>query len=108
VPAVIVNPPRDAKVSTLEVFGPVTCVYPFTRLGDAISAANSLPMADRYVSNLQWQTIRGCEGSGHRERSVSDSVSVRTPLSTLNSHWGTPSRFDIQVRKIVEEWTGPK
>jgi acyl-CoA reductase-like NAD-dependent aldehyde dehydrogenase len=44
VPAIIVNPPRDAKVSTLEVFGPVTCVYPFTRLDDAITAANSLPM----------------------------------------------------------------
>jgi acyl-CoA reductase-like NAD-dependent aldehyde dehydrogenase len=27
------------------VFGPVTCVYPFTRLEDAIDAANSLPMA---------------------------------------------------------------
>jgi acyl-CoA reductase-like NAD-dependent aldehyde dehydrogenase len=45
VPAIVVNPPRDAKVSTLEVFGPVTCVYPFTRLDDAIAAANSLPMA---------------------------------------------------------------
>ena len=37
--------PRDAKVSTLEVFGPITCVYPFTRLDDAVTAANSLPMA---------------------------------------------------------------
>jgi acyl-CoA reductase-like NAD-dependent aldehyde dehydrogenase len=40
-PSIIVNPPADAKVSTLEVFGPVTCVYPFTRLDDAIT----LPMA---------------------------------------------------------------
>jgi acyl-CoA reductase-like NAD-dependent aldehyde dehydrogenase len=45
VPAIIVNPPRDAKVSTLEVFGPITCVYRFTRLDDAIAAANSLPVA---------------------------------------------------------------
>jgi acyl-CoA reductase-like NAD-dependent aldehyde dehydrogenase len=45
VPSIIVNPPADAKVSTLEVFGPITCVYPFTRLDDAITAANSLPMA---------------------------------------------------------------
>jgi acyl-CoA reductase-like NAD-dependent aldehyde dehydrogenase len=45
VPSIIVNPPRDVKVSTLEVFGPVTCVYSFTRLDDAIAAANSLPMA---------------------------------------------------------------
>ena len=45
VPAIILNPPTDAKVSTLEVFGPVTCVYSFTRLDDAIAAANSLPVA---------------------------------------------------------------
>jgi len=45
VPSIIVNPPAGAKVSTLEVFGPVTCVYPFTRLDGAITAANSLPMA---------------------------------------------------------------
>jgi acyl-CoA reductase-like NAD-dependent aldehyde dehydrogenase len=45
VPSIIVNPPRDAKVSTLEVFGPVTCIYPFTRLEDAITAANSPPWA---------------------------------------------------------------
>jgi acyl-CoA reductase-like NAD-dependent aldehyde dehydrogenase len=44
-PAIIVNPPRDTKVSTREVFGPITCVYPFTRLDDAIEAANSLPVA---------------------------------------------------------------
>jgi acyl-CoA reductase-like NAD-dependent aldehyde dehydrogenase len=44
-PSIIVNPPASAKVSTLEVFGPVTCVYSFTRLHDAIAVANSLPMA---------------------------------------------------------------
>jgi acyl-CoA reductase-like NAD-dependent aldehyde dehydrogenase len=44
-PSIIVNPPRDAKVSTLEVFGRITCVYPFTRLQDAVAAANSLPLA---------------------------------------------------------------
>jgi acyl-CoA reductase-like NAD-dependent aldehyde dehydrogenase len=44
-PAIIVNPPADAKVSTLEIFGPVTCVYRFQRLDDAIAAANSLPVA---------------------------------------------------------------
>jgi acyl-CoA reductase-like NAD-dependent aldehyde dehydrogenase len=45
IPAIIVNPPRDTKVSTLEVFGRITCVYPFTRLDDAVVAANSLPVA---------------------------------------------------------------
>jgi acyl-CoA reductase-like NAD-dependent aldehyde dehydrogenase len=42
-PSVLVEPPSTAKVSTLEVFGPVTCVYSYTRLEDAIAAANALP-----------------------------------------------------------------
>lgn len=42
-PAILVNPQADAKISTLEVFGPVTCVYPYRRLDDALAAANSLP-----------------------------------------------------------------
>ncbi len=44
-PVVLVEPTIDEKVSTLEVFGPVTCVYPYRDLGDAITAANSLPYA---------------------------------------------------------------
>jgi acyl-CoA reductase-like NAD-dependent aldehyde dehydrogenase len=44
-PAILVNPRPDAKVSTLEVFGPVTCVYPYTQIDDAIEAANALPLA---------------------------------------------------------------
>jgi acyl-CoA reductase-like NAD-dependent aldehyde dehydrogenase len=44
-PSVLVNPAKDAKVSTLEVFGPLTCVYPFHTLDDAIEQANSLPVA---------------------------------------------------------------
>lgn len=44
-PSILVAPPRDAKVSTLEVFGPVTCVYPFDRIDDAIAEANSLPVS---------------------------------------------------------------
>jgi acyl-CoA reductase-like NAD-dependent aldehyde dehydrogenase len=44
-PAILVEPPADAKVSTHEVFGPVTCVYAFTDLDEAIARANSLPVA---------------------------------------------------------------
>src|SRR5262245_7823894 len=44
-PCILVNPPRNAKVSTLEVFGPVTCVYAFQNLDEAIEASNSLPVA---------------------------------------------------------------
>jgi acyl-CoA reductase-like NAD-dependent aldehyde dehydrogenase len=44
-PSIVVNPRPNAKLSTLEVFGPVTCVYPYTRIDDAIAAANALPLA---------------------------------------------------------------
>lgn len=44
-PAILVEPPPDAKISTHEVFGPVTCVYRYTKLDDAIARANSLPVA---------------------------------------------------------------
>ena len=44
-PAVVVEPPADAKVSQLEIFGPVTCVYGFQELDRAIDAANALPFA---------------------------------------------------------------
>lgn len=44
-PSILVSPPRDAKVSTLEVFGPVTCIYPFDHIDDAIAEANSLPVS---------------------------------------------------------------
>jgi acyl-CoA reductase-like NAD-dependent aldehyde dehydrogenase len=44
-PTVLLNPPRDAKVSTQEVFGPVVCVYGTESLTDAIAQANCLPVA---------------------------------------------------------------
>jgi acyl-CoA reductase-like NAD-dependent aldehyde dehydrogenase len=44
-PSILVNPALDAKVSTLEVFGPTTCIYPFTKIDEVIAAANALPTA---------------------------------------------------------------
>lgn len=44
-PCVLVDPPADAKVSMLEIFGPVTCVYGYADLDDAIARANGLPYA---------------------------------------------------------------
>ncbi len=42
-PTVIVDPPSTAHVSQEEIFGPVTCVYGYSDMGDAIARANSLP-----------------------------------------------------------------
>jgi len=44
-PTVLVDPPSDATVSTSEIFGPVTCVYPYDQIDDAIAQANALPHA---------------------------------------------------------------
>jgi len=44
-PTVILNPPVQAKLSQLEVFGPVVCVYAYDDIADAITAANNLPTA---------------------------------------------------------------
>jgi len=44
-PSILVNSPKTAKVSTLEVFGPLTCIYPVRSLDEAIAEANSLPVA---------------------------------------------------------------
>lgn len=44
-PTVLLNPPKDAKVSAMEVFGPVVCVYGYDNIDDAIQQANSLPVA---------------------------------------------------------------
>lgn len=44
-PSIVVKPPLDAKLSTLEVFGPTTCVYGFSEIDAAIELANALPYA---------------------------------------------------------------
>ncbi len=44
-PTVLLNPPDDVRVSTLEIFGPVICVFAYDDIDDAIRQANSLPVA---------------------------------------------------------------
>jgi acyl-CoA reductase-like NAD-dependent aldehyde dehydrogenase len=44
-PTILVEPKPHSLVSRSEVFGPVTCVYAFSDLAEAISRANSLPYA---------------------------------------------------------------
>jgi acyl-CoA reductase-like NAD-dependent aldehyde dehydrogenase len=44
-PTVLLDPPDDARVSTLEIFGPVVCVYGYDDLDAAVDQANALPVA---------------------------------------------------------------
>lgn len=44
-PTVLRNPPKDAKVSQMEIFGPVVCLYDYIDIDEAINTANSLDYA---------------------------------------------------------------
>jgi acyl-CoA reductase-like NAD-dependent aldehyde dehydrogenase len=44
-PTVLLDPPDDARVSTMEIFGPVVCVYGYESVDVAVRHANSLPVA---------------------------------------------------------------
>lgn len=55
-PTILLNPPMHTKVSTMEIFGPVICLYDYTALGEAISLANGLDFAFQaavYTGDLQ-------------------------------------------------------
>jgi acyl-CoA reductase-like NAD-dependent aldehyde dehydrogenase len=54
-PTVLLNPPLDAKISMLEIFGPVVCVYSYSDREKAIEIANSLDVhfqASVFTKNL--------------------------------------------------------
>ena len=42
---ILFNPPKDARVSTKEVFGPVACIYSYKDVEEAFDAANSLEVS---------------------------------------------------------------
>ncbi len=44
-PTIILNPGKNAKVSTREIFGPVVCFYTYSSRKEAIDRANSLPFS---------------------------------------------------------------
>lgn len=44
-PTVLLEPSENSRVSNLEIFGPVACIYGYDEIDDAIKRANSLPVA---------------------------------------------------------------
>ncbi|MBX5088355.1 aldehyde dehydrogenase family protein [Rhizobium lentis] len=54
-PVILVEPPKDSKVATLEAFGPITCLFTVRSLDEAIRYANSLPVA--FQSSIFTQDI---------------------------------------------------
>jgi acyl-CoA reductase-like NAD-dependent aldehyde dehydrogenase len=79
-PSIIVNPRRDAKVSTLEVFGPTTCVYLFTHLDEAIVAANALPLA--FQASIFAEDVRTAWNAAERLAASAVMVNDHTAFRT--------------------------
>lgn len=44
-PTVLLNPSKESKVSTHEIFAPVVCIYSYSNINKAIEAANSLDVS---------------------------------------------------------------
>ncbi len=44
-PTILMNPPKNVRVSQMEIFGPVICVYSYDNMDDALAQANSLPVS---------------------------------------------------------------
>jgi acyl-CoA reductase-like NAD-dependent aldehyde dehydrogenase len=67
-PTVLFNPPADAKVSQMEIFGPVVCVYPTESMEEGVERANSLPFAFQsavFTTNIDnaMKAYRGLDAS---------------------------------------------
>jgi len=79
-PSILVEPPPTAKVSSLEVFGPLTCVYEYSDLDEAIRAANGLPTA--FQASLFTQDLRtalhGCDALDASAVMINDHTAFRT------------------------------
>ncbi len=63
-PAVLLDPPLDARISTQEIFGPVVAVYRYGDLDDAIRQANALPTA--FQASVFAQDIDVAMRAAHR------------------------------------------
>jgi len=67
-PTVLLNPPAEAKVSTMEIFGPAVCVFGYDDIAEAVALANALPFAFHasvFTKNLDvaMQTMRNLDAT---------------------------------------------
>lgn len=78
-PTVLVDPPDSARVSREEVFGPVTCVYRYRDLEQAIVRANALPLAFQasVFSNDLQVALRAAEGLDASSVMINDHTAFR-------------------------------
>ena len=110
-PTVLFNPPDEVRVSQLEIFGPVVCVYSYDDVDQAVARANSLPFAFQaavFTSNLDaaLHSYRMLDASAVM---VNDHTAFRVdwmPFAGLRQSGlgtgGIPWTFeDMQVEKLL-------
>jgi len=108
---VLYNPPHDANVSQLEIFGPVICVYPYEDIDSAITCANALPFAFQaavFTRNLD-QAMRVSRRINASAVMVNDHTAFRVdwmPFAGLKQSGlgigGIPyTMHDMQIEKMT-------
>jgi acyl-CoA reductase-like NAD-dependent aldehyde dehydrogenase len=87
-PTVLVGPTPDAKVSRQEIFGPVTCVYRYDDLAQAIAQANSLPYAFQaaiFTQNISI-ALRAAEELAASAVMINDHTAFRVDWMPFEGH----------------------
>jgi acyl-CoA reductase-like NAD-dependent aldehyde dehydrogenase len=110
-PTVLLEPPPDARVSTLEVFGPVVCVYAYDDLDDAIARANALPFSFQaavFTRDIE-TAVRAARRLDAATVLVNDHTAFRVDWMPFAGHresgygtGGIPFTFeDMQAEKLI-------
>ena len=81
-PTILVEPPEGASVSTSEIFGPVTCIYGYDQIDNAIARANALPVA--FQSSL---FTRDINRAFHAARNLDASAVMVNDHSAFRVDW---------------------
>lgn len=108
---VLYDPPPDAAVSQMEIFGPVVCVYPYDDINEAIDRANGLPYAFQaavFTKNID-QAMRAYKRLDASAVMVNDHTAFRVdwmPFAGLKESGlgvgGIPHTIhDMQIAKML-------
>ena len=87
-PTLLLDPPRDAQVSTREIFGPVACLYSYKTLEEAIELANSVEydfQASIFSNDLS-VALAAIDGLKARAVMVNDHTAFRVDWMPFGGH----------------------
>ena len=110
-PTILLNPSYSSKVSTMEVFAPVICIYSYKNIDDALSLANSLHFSFQaavFTNNID-TAMKAYKQLNASAVMVNDHTAFRVdwmPFAGLKESGlgigGIPHTFhDMQVEKML-------